>query len=189
MILNDQKLFIITGPSGVGKGTVIKTFLGNNDDLVYSVSSTTRPPREDEINGVHYNFVSKEDFEVQIKNNEFLEWAEYNGNYYGTNKNVVNNFLKNGKNVILEIETKGAMQVMEKCPKSVSIFILPPDLTILEARLRGRKTESEEVIQNRLNIAKTEISMVDAFKYKVINDEVQNAVLRLQNIYESEKTK
>ena len=121
-----SKLFVVAGPSGVGKGTIIKELIKENENLKYSVSSTTRKPRPGEIDGVNYNFLSQDEFKKAIDDGEFLEWAVYNGNYYGTSKLAVNEALKNDKSIILEIEIQGAIQIMEKCPEAVFIFILPP---------------------------------------------------------------
>ena len=180
------KLFVIAGPSGVGKGTVIKELLDSDESLIYSVSSTTRKPRPGEVDGVNYNFLSEEQFKKSIDNDEFLEWAIYNGNHYGTSKNTVNNALKNGKSIILEIEIQGALQIMGKCPEAVFIFILPPSYDELEKRLRGRNTEDEQTIQNRLKITQKELEIGKKFKYSIVNDTVENAVKRIQKIIDME---
>ena len=182
------KLYVITGPSGVGKGTVLnKFFEKNKGDIIYSVSATTRKPREGEKHGVNYFFITKEEFEKEIENNEFLEWAKYSDNYYGTKKEFVLNSLKNGVSVILEIEAQGAKKVMQEHPECVSIFIMPPNMEELEKRLRGRKTESEEMILKRLNIVKSELEEAKNYKYIVINDKVDQAFRQLQEIYEKER--
>ena len=181
-----SKLFVIAGPSGVGKGTIIKNLLDSDKNLALSVSSTTRKPRSGEVNGVNYNFLSQDEFKKAIDNEEFLEWAVYNGNYYGTCKEVVTSTLKNGKSIILEIEIQGAMQVMEKCKDAVFIFILPPSYEELEKRLRGRNTEDEQTIQNRLKITQKELEIGKNFKYSVVNDTVKNAVEKIQKIIKKE---
>lgn len=182
------KLYVITGPSGVGKGTVLNNFFEKNKgDIIYSVSATTRKPREGEKDGVNYFFITKEEFEKEIENNEFLEWAKYSDNYYGTKKEFVLNSLKNGVSVILEIEAQGAKKVMQEHPECVSIFIMPPNMEELEKRLRGRKTESEEMILKRLNVVKSELEEAKNYKYIVINDKVDNAYKQLQEIYEKER--
>ena len=182
------KLYVITGPSGVGKGTVLnKFFEKNKGDIIYSVSATTRKPREGEKHGVNYFFITKEEFEKEIENNEFLEWAKYSDNYYGTKKEFVLNSLKNGVSVILEIEAQGAKKVMQEHPECVSIFIMPPNMEELEKRLRGRKTESEDMILKRLNIVKSELEEAKNYKYIVINDKVEKAFSTLQEIYEKER--
>ena len=181
------KLFVVTGPSGVGKGTILNKFFENNkENVCYSVSMTTRKPRPVEVDGVNYFFVSKEEFEKAVKNDEFLEWAEYSGNYYGTNKNFVYEKLNNGVNVILEIETQGAKKVMEKFPDCISIFFAPPSLEELEHRLRGRHTEDEASIQKRLNAVKLELCCIENYKYNIINDEVEAAYNKLQAVYDYE---
>ena len=181
-----SRLFVIAGPSGVGKGTIIKEILNLNKSFVYSISSTTRKPRPGEIDGVNYNFLSEKQFINGIENNEFLEWAIYNGNHYGTSKKAVDNALKNGKSIILEIEIQGALQIMEKCPDAVFIFILPPSYNELEKRLRGRNTEDEQTIQNRLKITQKELEIGNKFKYCIVNDTVENAVKNLQEIISKE---
>ena len=181
------KLFIVTGPSGVGKGTILNEFFKNNkENVFFSVSMTTRLPRPNEKNGVNYIFVSDEIFKNAIENDEFLEWAEYSGHYYGTNKKTVTDKLNAGINVILEIETNGAKKVMRKFKDAVTIFIVPPSVDELEARLRGRKTEDEESIQKRLDAVKTELKLLDKYKYNIINDEVESAYQKLQSIYDYE---
>lgn len=180
------KLFVIAGPSGVGKGTIIKELLSQNEDIVLSVSSTTRKPRPGEINGINYNFLEPEEFKKSVEAQEFLEWAMYNGNYYGTSKSVVEKALNEGKNIILEIEIQGAVQIMEKCKDAVFIFIMPPSYEELEKRLRGRKTEDEATIQNRLKITQKELEVGKKFKYSVINDSVENAVSKINEIIKKE---
>ena len=182
----EAKLIVIAGPSGVGKGTVIKELLDKNKNIVLSVSSTTRKPRPNEINGVNYNFLTEEQFREAIKNDEFLEWAIYNGNHYGTSKTTVDNTLKNGKSIILEIEIQGALQIMKKCEDAVFIFILPPSYEELEKRLRGRNTEDEQTIQNRLKITQKELEIGKSFKYSVVNDSVENAVSKINEIIKKE---
>ena len=181
-----SKLFVIAGPSGVGKGTIIKELLKNNDSLELSVSSTTRKPRPNEIDGINYNFLTEEEFQKAIDADEFLEWAVYNKNHYGTSKTVVDNALKNGKSIILEIEIQGAVQIMEKCKDAVFIFILPPSYEELENRLRGRNTEDEQTIQNRLRITQKELEAGKKFKYSVVNDTIKNAVSKIRDIIKKE---
>ena len=144
-------LIVISGPSGVGKGTVLKEFMNDPDlNLSYSVSMTTREKREGEVDGVNYYFVTKEEFQRAIDNGELLEWAEFVGNFYGTPLKAVNDLREQGKNVILEIEVEGCRQIREKCPEALTIYIIPPSMEELEKRIRGRKTEPEEVVQQRL---------------------------------------
>lgn len=181
-----SKLFVISGSSGVGKGTVIKSLLQKNKGIKLSVSTTTRKPREGEINGEHYFFVEREDFLKSVDNNEFIEWAEFSGNCYGTKKEFVENTLKNGQNVLLEIDTQGALQIKEKMPEVVLIFIAPPSLEELKNRLIGRGTESEEAIQKRLACVEKEQENSKKYDYIVINDTVENAVLKLEEIFKKE---
>ena len=185
---NKAKLIIFTGPSGVGKGTILKEYFNQNKNtkIVYSVSNTTRAPRTGEENGVHYFFITKEEFEDLIKKDSFLEWASYSGNYYGTNKNFVKDKLSQGYSVLLEIELQGALQVMEKCPDALSIFIVPPDFDELKRRLIGRHTEDDSAIKKRLEAAKAELSNKDKFKYVIKNDTIENAVGELNNIFQKE---
>ena len=176
------KLFVISGSSGVGKGTVIKEFLNKHPEFKLSISCTTRGKREGEVHGVNYFFLSPNEFKECISNDEFLEWAEFSGNHYGTKKAFVEDCLNNGENLILEIDTKGALNVKKIMPEAELIFIAPPSLEELEARLRGRHTETEEAIQKRLASIKLEIENSKQFDYKVINDTVENAVKELEKI-------
>ena len=176
------KLFVISGSSGVGKGTVIKEFLKKNPSFKLSVSCTTRKPREGELHGINYFFLTREDFKTKIENNEFLEWAEFSGNMYGTQKEYVKNKLSEGKNLILEIDTKGALNVKKMLPEATLVFILPPSFEELEARLRGRHTETEEAIQKRLESTRLEMENAKLFDYQIVNDSIENAVLELEKI-------
>lgn len=182
-----KKLFVISGSSGVGKGTVIEGFLKRNPDFSLSISYTTREKREGEIDGVNYFYVSKEEFLQGIKNDEFLEWAEFSGNCYGTKKSFVEKCLKENKDLILEIETQGALQVKEKMPESVLIFITPPSYEDLELRLRKRKTESEEAISKRLDFVKLEIENSDKYDYKIVNDKLEDAIIEFEKIINAER--
>ena len=187
MTKNKAKLIIFTGPSGVGKGTMLADFFKRADHkIVYSISNTTRTPRDGEINGMHYFFISKEEFEQMIKDEQFLEHACYSGNYYGTNKKFVDEKITEGKSVLLEIELQGALQVMQKRPDAITIFIKPPTFEELENRLRGRHTETEEAIQKRLNAARDELNSIDKFHYVIENDQVEKAVDELIEIYNKE---
>lgn len=187
MVKRKAKLIIFTGPSGVGKGTILADFFKKVDNkIVYSISNTTRSPRDGEINGMHYFFISKEEFEKMIDEDSFLEYACYSGNYYGTNKKFVDEKLREGKSILLEIELQGALQVMKKCPDAVTIFIKPPTFDELEKRLRGRHSESEEAIQKRLITAKEELKNQDKFHYVIENKVVNEAVNELFEIYNKE---
>ena len=176
------KLYVISGSSGVGKGTVINEFLRRHPEFKLSISCTTRNKREGEENGVNYFFLSAEEFKTCAENNEFLEWAEFSGNCYGTKKAFVDKCLKNGENLILEIDTKGALNVKKIMPEAILIFIAPPSFEELEARLRGRHTETEDAIQKRLASIKSEIENSKFYDYTVINDTVENAVKKLEEI-------
>ena len=175
-------LFVISGSSGVGKGTVIKDFLKKHPNFKLSVSCTTRNPREGEVHGVNYFFLSRDEFNTCIEKEEFLEWAEFSGNMYGTQKAYVQSKLKEGKNLILEIDTQGALNVKKIMPEACLIFILPPSFEELEARLRGRHTETEEAIQKRLQSTKLEMENSKFFDYQVVNDSIDKAVSRLEEI-------
>lgn len=176
------KLFVISGSSGVGKGTLLKLFLEKHPEFKLSVSCTTRTPRDGEVQGVNYFFITRENFSELIERNEFLEWAEFSGNMYGTQKAYVEKKLAEGKNLILELDTVGALNVKKIMPEACLIFILPPSLEELESRLRGRHTESEDAIQKRLNTVKAEIERSEEFDYKIINDNLDKALNELESI-------
>jgi len=178
----NKKLFVISGSSGVGKGTVLKGFLEKNPEFMLSISCTTRAPRPMEKDGINYFFISKEEFQNCIQNNKFLEWAEFAGNFYGTKKKYIRQCLDEGKNIILEIETKGAMQVKKQMPEAVLIFICPPSYETLENRLRGRHTEDETAIKKRLDEVKKELAMAENFDYKIVNDDLNTAIQTLENV-------
>lgn len=176
MLKQKNNLIIFTGPSGVGKGTIVKEVFKELRDIEFSISCTTREKRPGEEDGVNYFFKSKEEFEKMIAEDALLEWAEFVGNYYGTPKDFVFQTLESGKDVFLEIEVQGALQVMEKYPQAVSIFLIPPNLVELEARLRSRGTEEEEVLQKRLKKASEEMGFIDKFDYIVTNDDLNKAI-------------
>ena len=179
---NKGLLIVYTGASGVGKGTIMKKLLASHPNYRLSVSATTRAPREGEINGREYYFVSHDEFDRMIAEDGFLEHAEYVGNKYGTPKEPVFRMLDEGLDVFLEIEVKGFLQVKEACPDCVTIFIAPPSFEELEARLRGRGTETEEVIAERLKTAERELSSHSMFDYVVINDDVDRAANEVVSI-------
>ena len=185
--MNKGSLFVITGPSGAGKGTVLKEVIKSLNRLYFSVSATTRKPREGEVDGVHYHFLTKERFEELISADRFLEYAQYAENYYGTPLDPVLDQLEQGNDVILEIELQGALQVKKRMPQAVLVFIAPPSFEELEDRLRGRGTESEEVILRRLAIARQECANLDQFRYIVVNDEVADAADRLRAVILSQR--
>ena len=176
------KTFIVSGPSGVGKSTVLKALLEKRPDLYFSVSATTRSPRPGELDGIHYHFMDVDSFRKWISMEQFLEYAEYVGNFYGTPKRFVDQAMENGRDVILDIEVQGALQVIGKRPDTVRIFIAPPSWDALEQRLTGRGTDSPEKIQKRLVRAKVELQTADTYDYFVINDTVENAVREINAI-------
>lgn len=180
-------LIVISGPSGAGKNTVIQELLKINDNIWLSISETSRPLRGEERNGVEYYFDTKEEFQRRIKEGKFLEFAIYNGNYYGTPKDKINEHLNNGEDVILEIEIQGALKVKELVPEAIFIFILPPSLQELKRRLIGRKTETQEMILNRFKIAYNEINEVNKYNYVVVNDDAKVASSKIAAILTSEK--
>ncbi|ELK46142.1 guanylate kinase [Halobacillus sp. ACCC02827] len=187
----DQKgiLFILSGPSGVGKGTVRKALFEQSTDLRYSISMTTREPREGEVDGVDYFFKTRDEFETLISQGQLIEHAEYVGNYYGTPRQYVEQTLEEGKDVFLEIEVQGAMKVRENFPQGVFVFLIPPSLEELKDRIVNRGTETEDKVKNRLLAAKEEIDMMDAYDYVVVNDDINHAVSKVQSIVASEHCK
>ena len=180
-------LYVFSAPSGCGKGTVLKELFGRNDNIYYSISATTRAPREGEENGVSYYFVTKERFLELIESGGMLEYAEFCGNYYGTPRKAIEDRLEQGCDVVLEIETAGAMKVKRACPEAVLIFMLPPSIEVLKHRLIGRGTDSEEVIKRRVSEAEREIHMSYKYDYVFVNDELSKAVDDLENIMKSAK--
>lgn len=180
-------LIVLSGPSGVGKGTVRKAiFESEENDFQYSISMTTRQMREGEQEGIDYYYRSREEFEAMIEAGDMLEYAEYVGNYYGTPLSYVNQTLDEGKDVFLEIEVQGAKQVKEKVPDGVFIFLTPPDLSELKSRIVGRGTDADHVIEERMRVAREEIEMMALYDYAVVNDEVHLAVKRIKEIIASE---
>ena len=179
-------LIVLSGPSGSGKGTIIKSLLAQRKDTVLSISVTTRQPRPGEEDGIHYFFRTREEFEDMIAENSLLEYAEYNGNYYGTPEDSIKKWLQEGKNVLLEIEVQGAEQVMNHRSDLVSIFITIPSMAELERRLRDRGTETEDKIQGRMQVAKRELTRAFRYDYVVLNDQVELAVQRINTIIDAE---
>lgn len=180
-------LIVLSGPSGVGKGTVRAAIFSKGEQkFVYSISATTRQPRTGETDGVDYFFKTREEFEQMIQNKQLLEYAEYVGNYYGTPLEYVENTLATGKDVFLEIDVQGAIQVRELMPEGVFIFLTPPDLNELESRIVNRGTDSDEVIAKRMKTAREELELMKYYDYSVVNDTVDNAVQKIEAIIQTE---
>jgi len=184
---NPGNLFVLTGPSGVGKNTIIDRVLAEAGGIVESVSVTTRKQRERELDGVDYFFTDRESFEKMKKQNHFIEHAEFAGNYYGTPRNWVENRIKEGLDVVLVIEVQGAKQVKKQFPDAILIFLAPPSMDVLEKRLRTRATEPEDVIAMRLDKAGQELKERDVFHYEVVNDDVDQAVNNVLSIVYAER--
>jgi guanylate kinase len=182
-------IYIITSPSGGGKGTLIKEILQRVENIGYSVSYTTRKMREGEIHGQHYFFISNEEFESLIKQDEFLEYANVHGNYYGTSKTKVLEETEKGRDIILEIDVQGAEIIKQKLPEAIGIFILPPSFEVLKERLINRQTESDEDLAIRLKNSCAEVKQYKDFEYVVINEVVEKAVLELESIVLAERLK
>ncbi|WP_342277668.1 guanylate kinase [Spiroplasma endosymbiont of Nephrotoma flavescens] len=180
-------LIILSGPSGVGKGTIREElFKDQNLNLVYSISMTTRKPRSNELNEKDYFFVNENFFQEKIANNELLEYAKFVDNYYGTAEKYVDKLLSQGKNVVLEIEVQGALQVLAKRPDAISFFILPPSFEELTRRIIARRSESEDIVQKRLLKAKREMNITNKYKYVIVNDNLQQTVSEIRTIIMNE---
>ena len=185
--MNKGQLIVISGPSGVGKGTIVKRLLSECENICLSVSATTREPRAEDTEGVTYFFKTKDEFLSMIENKCFLEWASYNGNYYGTPIAPVEEKLSQGCDVILEIDVQGAMNVMESYKGAMFIFIAPPDFETLKNRLEGRGSESQEQIANRVAAARAELEMQHKYDYVVINNVLDDAVDTVKNIIKGDE--
>jgi guanylate kinase len=180
-------LIVISGPSGAGKGTICKALLENDKDLFLSISATTRDPRQGEAEGINYYYLTRDEFKEKIQKGDFLEWAEVYGNFYGTPKSKVEDMLNSGKNVILEIDIQGALRVKENSKDGVFIFILPPSMEELKNRITNRGTETPEALVERFNSAYKEINYISKYNYGVVNDTVDEAVKKVQNIILAEQ--
>lgn len=181
------QLIVISGPSGAGKSTVIRKVMNANPNMVFSISATTRPPRDGEVDGVNYYFVDKPCFEEMIANKELLEYAQYVGNYYGSPRDAVYDHLVAGKDVVFDIEVQGAMQIKRICPDAIMIFMVPSTFDEIERRLRGRGTDSEDTVQQRIVAAKNECRYAPDYKYLVINDDTDVAAAEINAIVTAEK--
>lgn len=180
-------LFVVSAPAGCGKDTILGELFKKTDKAGYAVSATTRAPREGEIDGVHYHFLTREDFSEKIKRGEVLEYTEYCGNFYGTLKKSVDDLILSGKDAVLKIEVEGAMNIKKMFPVACLVFILPPSLEILEKRLRGRGTETEEKIRERTLQAKNELAFAKNYDYLVVNDDLSEAVEDVLSVFRAEK--
>ena len=180
-------LIVVSGPSGAGKDTICKTLVETTDNAWISISMTSRNPRNGEVEGKDYYFVTKEEFEEKIKEGKFLEYAIYNNNYYGTPKDKIEDYLNSGIDVILVIDIQGALNIKKLIPSALFIFIMPPDMKTLKQRLIGRKTETKEKIIERFTTAYNEINNVKKYNYVVVNDEIDNAVSKVKAIIKAEK--
>ena len=185
-MMKQGMLVVVSGPSGTGKGTVCEKLLAETPELAYSISATTRAPRAGEVDGKNYYFLTREAFEQKIQEGDFLEYANVYGNYYGTPLGKIQERRAAGEDVLLEIDTQGAMNVMQRCPDGLFIFLLPPSLAELEQRIRGRQSETEESLVRRLGNAKKEIAIGLKYKYVVVNDQVELAVARIKSILTAE---
>lgn len=179
-------LVVLSGPSGVGKNTVLNVVAKMDSNIMLGISATTRQPRPGEVDGVNYHFKTRAEFEKMIENDEFFEFAEYNGNYYGSPKEEVLNWISAGNAAIIEIEVQGASKVKQKYPEAVFIFLAPPSMHTLISRLRGRNTETEEKIQARYNTACYEVTQAYNYDYIVINDDIREAASEIMQIVHAE---
>ncbi len=180
-------LFVVSAPAGCGKDTILNEVFKRCSSAGYAVSATTRAPREGEVDGVHYCFLSIDDFKKKIAENEVLEYTEYCGNFYGTLKKNVEDLLASGKDAVLKIEVEGAMNIKRQFPKAQLIFILPPSWEVLETRLRNRGTETEDKIRERIAQARTELSFAENYDYLVVNDDLEEAVCDMLAVFRAEK--
>ncbi|MCX7842690.1 MAG: guanylate kinase [Clostridia bacterium] len=188
-MFHEGLLVVISGPSGTGKGTVLGLLRQSTPNIVFSVSATTRAPREGEIDGINYFFKTVDEFKAMIEADEMVEWVNYCNNYYGTPKKFVDECKQQGNNVLLEVEVEGALNIKRKYPDSVLIFIVPPSFEELRRRITGRGTENPEVISQRLEQAKVELKFIDRYDYVVVNNTLKQAVEDINSILKAEKLK
>ena len=184
MSIKEGKIFVFSAPSGAGKTTILKQVIKDYPNIVFSVSATTRKKRVDEVDGREYFFLTEEEFKQRIDNNEFIEWEKFYDYYYGTLKSFVNENLKKGKYVLLEVDVIGALNIKKIYPESVLVFIAPPSFEELISRLKNRKTESEEDLKKRIERAKMELSLKDKFDYFVVNNQLETAISEVKRIIE-----
>ncbi len=191
MMIEDGRgrLFIVSAPSGAGKTTLCSAVLDRFSDLLYSVSYTTRKPRSGERNGIDYNFIKKEDFKKQIKAGKWAEWAEVHENYYGTSAEFIDNGLDSGRNILLDIDVQGTIQILERYPEAITIFIMPPSVNALRRRLELRDTDSKEIIDRRLKNAEVEMAKKDLYHHVILNDLLSDAIKELVAIIENYRSK
>lgn len=182
-------LYVLSGPSGVGKNTVLQEVLAKRTDLIYSISATTRPPRGQEVDGVNYYFLSKAQFFAEIENDGFLEWAEIYDHYYGTPKQIVLDRLQKGQHIILDVDIQGAAQIKKNYPNAISIFLYPPSRAELKRRLLARNTDDQESIEKRLAYIEQELTAVSTYDYVVLNDRLDEACMRVESIINAEEVK
>ncbi|MEO0459004.1 MAG: guanylate kinase [Cyanobacteria bacterium P01_A01_bin.114] len=180
--MRSGRLIVLTGPSGVGKGTLLRQLLERHPDLQLSVSATTRQPRPGEIDGRHYHFVSRDAFSQMVERGELLEWAEFAGNFYGTPAKSLAEQIQEGRWVVLEIELEGARQVRQTLPEALQIFVMPPSFHALESRIRQRGQDSEAAIAKRLLRAQVEIAAASEFDIQIVNDDLESAVKQLESV-------
>ena len=179
------KLFVVSGPSGVGKGTLVSLLRNKRPNLGLTVSATTRPPRPDEVDGIAYYFLSDEEFERRVKAGDFLEWAHVHGHCYGTLKSEVDRLLSTGQSVVLEIDVQGGLMVHKLYPQAILVFIKPPSFTVLEERLRGRGTEDEKTISTRLSNASREMEHANDYTVCIVNDNLEQALAKLEEVFDT----